>query len=175
MRLTNDTTELFKMFNDAIDMTKSKKKATLILNFENKGDNIEFFGILTNSGYTVNPNKKLFKTVPNLEAVDLDYVVKNMAIIPDSLSIEALDLSVRAYNCLKRAGIDTVGQIKQSIAPSQRIFPLRVSGKYRAASEHKTKRLPCVRSKIPCQRWGFRFFGSTFRKERKSILKMSVG
>lgn len=115
MRLTNDTTELFKMFNNAIDMTKSKKKATLILNFENRGDDIEFFGILTNSGYIINPNKKLFKAVPNLEAVDLDYVVKNMAIIPDSLSIETLDLSVRAYNCLKRADIDTVGQIKQRI------------------------------------------------------------
>ena len=77
--------------------------------------------------------------------------------------------------CTITAEAVAVGQIKQSIAPSQRIFPLRVSGKYRAASEHKTKRLPCVRSKIPCQRWGFRFFGSTFRKERKSILKMSVG
>ena len=32
---------------------------------------------------------------------------------PDDLSIEELDLSVRSFNCLKRAGINTVGELRR--------------------------------------------------------------
>lgn len=32
---------------------------------------------------------------------------------PDELAIEELDLSVRSYNCLKRAGINTIGELRK--------------------------------------------------------------
>ncbi|QDP42789.1 RNA polymerase subunit alpha [Bacillus phage vB_BmeM-Goe8] len=35
----------------------------------------------------------------------------------DTTSIEELDLSIRSYNCLKRAGVDTIGQLKKLTRP----------------------------------------------------------
>ena len=38
------------------------------------------------------------------------------------MTIEELDLSVRAYNCLKRAGINTVAELVQRNQPGQEVF-----------------------------------------------------
>lgn len=42
--------------------------------------------------------------------------------------IESLELSVRAYNCLKRAGYSTIGQLAEAIAAGTNISRLRSCG-----------------------------------------------
>ena len=41
------------------------------------------------------------------QALDINYNIKNV----DDMTIEELDLSVRSYNCLKRANIQTVQEL----------------------------------------------------------------
>ena len=42
-----------------------------------------------------------------------DNLIKNGAVFLDRTPIEELDLSPRAYNCLKRAGIDSVEELSE--------------------------------------------------------------
>lgn len=42
-----------------------------------------------------------------------------------SLSIENLDMSVRSYNCLRRAGISTVGDLKKFLDGNHNLYSIR--------------------------------------------------
>lgn len=46
----------------------------------------------------------------------------------EGASIEALELSVRAYNSLKRAGFDTVGQVAEAVAGGEELRRIRNCG-----------------------------------------------
>ena len=51
--------------------------------------------------------------------------------IPNNMrdaSIDALDLSVRSYNCLKRAGIDTVGDVANAVTGGRNLKGIRNCG-----------------------------------------------
>ncbi|MBE5870121.1 MAG: hypothetical protein E7294_02500 [Lachnospiraceae bacterium] len=43
-------------------------------------------------------------------------------------SIEALELSVRSYNCLKRAGFDSIGELTDAIAAGTELKSIRNCG-----------------------------------------------
>ncbi len=45
------------------------------------------------------------------------------------ISIEALDLGVRGYNCLKRSGYHTIGQLVESIESGNELSKIRNCGK----------------------------------------------
>ena len=92
--------------------------------------------------------------------------------------------------CTITADAVAVGQMKHSMAPSQRSFREEcvspMPGKRHdrnsdrcsdcnARRENKTNNAPCVRSRMPCHRCGFRLRGSTFKNDSRSIAKMSAG
>ena len=56
---------------------------------------------------TIEDIKKAF---PYVEAI---FEQNNICVIGNEKKIEELDLSVRSYNCLKRAGINTIGELAQ--------------------------------------------------------------
>ena len=71
-------------------------------------------------------NKSLEDCAERLEGLALyNIVIKNG--MSDAMPIEELDLSVRSYNCLKRAGIMTVGDI--AAAGRDGLMKLRNLGK----------------------------------------------
>ena len=53
------------------------------------------------------------------------HVTKDMGETP----LDALDLSVRAYNCLKRAGYNTVGELAEAISSGVDLKSVRNCGK----------------------------------------------
>ena len=101
MRLTNGTVNLFKLIEDAISEAKTKGSSILILKFEKASvsEDIEAFGLITTDSANMG----------------LDFIIKNMHIIPDFIDIKQLNLSVRSYNCLARFGIRDIGMLKKAI------------------------------------------------------------
>jgi DNA-directed RNA polymerase subunit alpha len=66
----------------------------------------------------MNEHLNLFMSLTE-DVGDLEIMVEKEEDEKDQLmemSIEELDLSVRSYNCLKRAGINTVGELTQKTA-----------------------------------------------------------
>lgn len=107
MRLTNGTVNLFKLIEDAISEAKTKGSSTLVLKFEKASvsEDIEAFGLITTD------------SADSADSADmgLDFIIKNMHIIPDFIDINQLNLSVRSYNCLTRIGIRDIGMLKKAI------------------------------------------------------------
>ena len=46
------------------------------------------------------------------DLIDIPETENTSSTVDDSSSIEELDLSVRSFNCLKRAGVDTIGELR---------------------------------------------------------------
>ena len=101
MKLTNGTVNLFKLIEDAISEAKTKGSSTLVLKFEKASvsEDIEAFGLITTDSADM----------------DLDFIIKNLHIIPDFIEIKKLNLSVRSYNCLARYGIRDTGALKKAL------------------------------------------------------------
>lgn len=64
-------------------------------------------------------NFKYFKDLPNVDFIEEEDRVEEEEVVEDNTdevletTIEEMDLSLRSFNCLKRAGYDTVGDIIQ--------------------------------------------------------------
>jgi len=69
---------------------------------------------LASAGSTLNVLIELFSELEQSEGIQVSPAQNEQQLTGDlALTIEDLNLSVRSYNCLKREGIDTVGELVQ--------------------------------------------------------------
>jgi DNA-directed RNA polymerase subunit alpha len=69
---------------------------------------------MASAGATLSDLVQLFQELDEAQGIVLDQVQKDTSQTgDDAITIEELNLSVRSYNCLKREGINTVGDLRQ--------------------------------------------------------------
>ena len=97
--------EVFEFFDENATVVKSKKA---FWGFEKKG--VEFIREMMTEAI-----RKQKKEKEELEERK-NRLVDGKLVFSDEDPIDELELSVRSYNCLKRSGIDTVGQLRSMTA-----------------------------------------------------------
>ena len=110
----NDIAEVNHMVNDRLarianmHMYSNNELVTIIMHNE-----MEYYG---GTGFPSEETRQL--RALKLENFFMKkYIDIVSGISEDTTSIEELDLSIRSYNCLKRAGVDTIGQLKKLSRP----------------------------------------------------------
>lgn len=115
MNIDVDIKELHKAPYNVGELLAIKKSVLIEDGFNEFVEKIESLGLhfYEEFEYLEDFNKKCYKSMIKTGLENIEQLISSVPVSAPSLDIpiEELDMSVRSFNCLKRAGVDTVGDI----------------------------------------------------------------